>query len=603
MKVTHYIAQFLAQEGVPCVFEMSGGMITHLLDSIHQHGQTRIISVHHEQSAAFAADAVGRITGIPGVAMATSGPGATNLLTGIGSCYFDSSPSVFITGQVNRHEQKGDRAIRQLGFQETDIVSMAKPITKAAWSLNDPQEVPRVLRQAFDLARDGRPGPVLLDIPMDVQRTDIEVPAPMNDAQNGAHPDGHAAKLNGSHNSAFEMNGAAKNGVAPEEATDEAFWDELWSALDKAQRPLILIGGGIVAARVPDLLRQLVQRLGVPVVSSLMAVDVLPYEEPLRAGWLGSYGNRWTNMAIGRSDFLLVLGSRLDVRQTGADTDSFKGERTIFHVDVETGEMNNRVTGCLTLKAHLRPFLKEALGRVQGREFGSRDEWLNEIAAARADWPDTRELDGMPGINPNVFMHQLSAASRQAAAFIADVGQHQMWAAQSLEMGPDQRFLTSGGMGSMGFALPAALGCAAVLAPRPVVVVAGDGGFQTNIQELQTVARNNWPIKMIVINNNCHGMVRQFQESYFDNRYQSTVWGYNAPDFESVARAYGIAGHRVHEPEAVTDALEWLWREPSQPALLEVMIDMHTNVYPKIAFGRPLTEMEPFAQPIAMEST
>ena len=591
MKITNYIAQFLADEGVPCVFEMSGGMITHLLDSIHQHGKTPIVSVHHEQSAAFAADAVGRITGIPGVAMATSGPGATNLLTGIGSCFFDSSPSVFITGQVNRAEQKGDRQVRQLGFQETDIVAMARPITKGAWLINEPEEVPVMLRRAFDLAVSGRPGPVLLDIPMDVQRTDIDVEQVLA---------AHAPSLNGASNG---VNGSHHKAHGEEEALDPEFWAQMTEALRKSKRPLILIGGGIVAARVSDLLLALARELGVPIVSSLMAFQVVPYDEPLRAGWLGSYGNRWTNKAIGNSDFLLVLGSRLDVRQTGADVDAFKGERTIFHVDVEPGEMNNRVTGCTTLQSHLRPFLTQALQKAKSEEFPLRSDWMAEIEASRVEFPDTRELEGVPGINPNVFMHQLSKVSGSAAAYVTDVGQHQMWAAQSIEMQPGQHFLTSGGMGSMGFGLPAALGCAAVLSPRATVVIAGDGGFQTNIQELQTIARNKWPVKMVIINNNCHGMVRQFQESYFESRYQSTLWGYDAPDFEAIAQAYGIPGRTVSEPEDVQAAVEWLWSNPEGPALLQVTVDTFANAYPKIAFGRPLTEMEPFAQPIAMEST
>lgn len=607
MKVTQYIAQFLADEGVTCAFEMSGGMITHLLDSIHLEGRTRIVSVHHEQSAAFAADAFGRLTGVPGVAMATSGPGATNLLTGVGSCHFDSSPSVFITGQVNRHELKGNRAIRQLGFQETDIVSMARPITKAAWEVHDPEDVPRVLRAAFDLAKEGRPGPVLLDIPMDVQRADIQVPSPTAYLNGNGHANGHVdASLYANEDASESTN--RKNSYDPNQTEDAetiapAFWDDLFAALNKAERPLLLVGGGVNSARVVPQLRALVEELEVPVVSSLMAVDALPYDEPLRAGWHGSYGNRWTNLAIGRSDFLLVLGSRLDVRQTGADTNSFKGDREIFHVDVEPGEMNNRVTGCQTLVAHLKPFLAQALRAARTRQFTPRTHWLAEIEELREQWPDTNEIQGMPGINPNQFMHDLSRASGEAAAYLVDVGQHQMWAAQSLELGDQQRFLTSGGMGSMGFALPAAVGAAAALNGQPVVVVAGDGGFQTNIQELQTIVRNGWPVKIVIINNECHGMVRQFQESYFDNRYQSTVWGYDAPDFAKVAEAYGIPGRTVIEPDDVQSAIEWLWSDPTSPALLQVMVDTNANAYPKIAFGRPMTEMEPFAQPIEMEST
>jgi acetolactate synthase-1/2/3 large subunit len=577
MKVSDYIARFLESRRVPCVFEMSGGMITHMLDSLNRRGTVPVVSVHHEQSAAFAADAVGRMTGIPGVAMATSGPGATNLLTGIGSCHFDSSPAVFITGQVNRNEQKGDRAIRQLGFQETDIVSMAHPITKAAWAVQTPEEVPEMLARAFALATSGRPGPVLLDVPMDVQRADIEPPA--------------------SHNL------PVSDSVPAEPEIGREVWQELFDGLAGAKRPLILVGGGIRSAQVTDLLRAFARMVKIPVVNSLMAVDTLPYNDPLRVGMIGSYGNRWANMAVGEADFLLVLGSRLDVRQTGSETDKFKGDRAVFHVDCEAGEVNNRVVGCRAVISELKDFLSQAVKMAATLSFEERTQWLERIDEVRRAWPDTAELSGASGINPNEFMHQLSAVSAQAAAYVVDVGQHQMWAAQSLELGAGQRFLTSGGMGSMGFSLPAAIGAALAASPAPVVVIAGDGGFQSNIQELQTVVRNQLPLKMVIINNNCHGMVRQFQQSYFEARYQSTLWGYSAPDFGRVAAAYDIAERTVENKDDVGEALNWLWRNPAEPALLQVMVDTFTNVYPKIAFGHPITEMEPFATPLDMEGT
>ena len=571
MKASDYIAQFLKEREVPCVFEMAGGMITHLLDSIHQAGGIRIVSVHHEQTAAFAAEAAGRMTGIPGVAMATSGPGATNLLTGMGSCYFDSTPAVFITGQVNRHEQKGDRAIRQLGFQETDIVAMAKPITKAAWQVNDPHLLPQMLDEAFTLAVSGRPGPVLLDIPMDVQRVDITPPEAFS-------PRPHSADIN------------------PAQLKD------LFTQMSAAKKPLILAGGGIRSARVAGSLRAFAHTVGVPVVHSLMGVDVLPYGDPLRAGLIGSYGNRWANHAVGQSDFLLVLGSRLDVRQTGSETEAFKGERVVFHVDVEPGEINNRITGCEAIVADLPSFFAAALPAAKDQKWPDQSEWLANIAALRAEWPDTSELPDVQGINPNTLMHALSSYSQSASAYVIDVGQHQMWASQSVEVGPDQRFLLSGGMGSMGFALPAAVGVAAVDS-RPVVLIAGDGGFQTNIQELQTVARNKLPMKMVIVNNQCHGMVRQFQQSYFHERYQSTLWGYSAPDFASVAAGYGISAGTVDREDGLDEALRQLWADPDAPALLQVMIDTYANAYPKLAFGRPMTEMEPQAKPLEMEGT
>jgi len=572
MKVSDYIAHSLKERGVSCVFEMAGGMITFLLDSIHQVGGVRIISVHHEQTAAFAAEAAGRMTGVPGVAMATSGPGATNLLTGIASCYFDSTPAVFITGQVNRHEQRGERAIRQLGFQETDIVAMAKPITKAAWAVDDPQALPRMLDEAFSLAVSGRPGPVLLDIPLDVQRVDITPP------------------------------GAFAPPPQAGQQIDPAQIGALLTQMAAAERPLILVGGGIRSARVAGELRAFVRAVRVPVVNSLMGVDALPYDDPLRIGLIGSYGNRWANHAVGQSDFLLVLGSRLDVRQTGSETEEFKGDRTIFHVDIEPGEINNRITGCEAVVADLPAFFEAATPAARARAWGDQSTWLEDIAALRREWPDTGELPDIEGINPNVLMHALSARSRAASAYVIDVGQHQMWASQSIEVGTDQRFLLSGGLGSMGFALPAALGVAAVDS-RPVVLIAGDGGFQTNIQELQTVARNGLPLKMVIVNNQCHGMVRQFQQSYFHERYQSTLWGYSAPDFARVAESYGIRAGTVEREAGLEEALDGLWADPDKPGLLQVMIDTYANAYPKLAFGRPMTEMEPLAKPLEMEGT
>ena len=574
MKASDYIVAFLERKGVTCVFELSGGMIAHLLDSFGQFKKIQVVSMHHEQGAAFAAEAYGRMTGVPGVALATSGPGATNLLTGIGSCHFDSSPAVFITGQVNRHEQKGDRPIRQLGFQETDIVSMALPITKAAWKLQTPEEIPQKFEAAFDLATAGRPGPVLVDVPMDVQRCEIS--------------DAPALQ-------AVPLPAAA--------LPDESFWNRLGEQMRLAQRPLILVGGGIRSGRAAELLRDFADQAGVPVVHSLMGVDALPYAHPLRVGMIGSYGNRWANWAVGTADFLLVLGSRLDVRQTGSETQAFKGGRTIFHVDCDAGEINNRISGCESAVCQLKDFLAVGIKKLPEFKLPKRPGWLAQIVAKRQEWPDVRESTGVAGLNPNEFMHALSQASERACAYTVDVGQHQMWAAQSLELTDKQRFLTSGGMGSMGFALPAAIGAAFACPQKPVVVIAGDGAFQCNIQELQTVKRNQLPLKIIVINNHCHGMVRQFQESYFDSRFQSTVWGYSAPDFVKVAEAYGIAGRRIARPAEVAETLRWLWADPLAPMLLEVDIASTANVYPKMAFGRPITEMEPFFKPKEMEGT
>ncbi|WP_343304437.1 thiamine pyrophosphate-binding protein [Chitinophaga niabensis] len=576
MKASDYIAKYLEAKNVKHVFELSGGMITHILDSISLKTSIKIITVHHEQSASFAADAYGRITGVPGVALATSGPGATNLLTGIGSCYFDSSPAVFITGQVNRHEQKGDRNIRQLGFQETDIIAMARPITKACFKVENGDDIPATLISAFKIATEGRPGPVLIDIPMDLQRV--------------ALPD-----------EIILENGTPSTGKLP--PVDKNQLSKLTADIQKAKRPLLLVGRGVKAAFADVELLKFIEKTNLPVVSSLLALDAVPYNLPARVGFIGSYGNRWANIALGECDLLIVAGSRLDIRQTGADTKYFEN-RLIYHIDCEEGEINNRVKGCIPILADVKQFFNAFISHNQTTSFQAPVEWNGYIAALKQKWPDTKEVT-TPGINPNLFMHLLSGLSQETSAYLTDVGCHQMWAAQSLELSAGQSFLTSAGMGAMGFGLPAAIGASFAANKAPVVLISGDGSLQINIQELQTLFRNELPVKIIVMNNRNLGMIRQFQDSYFESRYQSTFWGYSAPDFAKVAEAYNISAKTITEESEINDAVKWLWEGENngKPVLLQVMIDPHTNTYPKLAFGKPITEMEPFSKPIDMEGT
>lgn len=573
MKVSDYIALFLEQKGIGHVFELSGGMITHMLDSINQKTAIKIISMHHEQGAAFAADAYGRVSGKPGVAFATSGPGATNLLTGMGSCYFDSSPAVFITGQVNRHEQKGDRNIRQLGFQETDIVSMALPITKMAVKVLSPEEVPELLYKAFEVAISGRPGPVLIDIPMDVQRAEINV------------TEFRAEK------------------IKPLVEDFNKQFDELSQAIFNCKKPLILVGRGVRAAFAENEFNDFIKLTKIPVVTSLLAIDILPFNHDQRVGFIGSYGNRWANIVLGECDLLIVLGSRLDIRQTGADTKFFEN-RPIFHVDCEKGEINNRIKNCSPFQLDVKIFLEEFNVKFQNSKYEKNEDWFDYIYNLKQKWPDTKEVNTV-GINPNSFMHTLSQNSLESGAYLADVGSHQMWAAQSTEIKNNQLFLTSAGMGAMGFALPASIGASLALQGKPVVAIIGDGCMQINIQELQTIIRNQLPIKIVVMNNQNLGMIRQFQDSYFESRYQSTWWGYSAPNFEKISIAYGIDAKTISTEAEVLDAVKWLWAEKGEqkPKLLQVMIDPRTNTYPKIAFGKPITEMEPMSQPLDMEGT
>ena len=572
MKVSDGIAKFIKSQGVDHVFELSGGMITHLLDSLLKE-KINIVTMHHEQGAAFAAEGYARVTRLPGIALATSGPGATNLITGIGSCYFDSIPTIFITGQVNTHEQKGDKAIRQLGFQETDIVSMVLPITKAAFRVSHADQIPEIFQQAFEIAIGGRPGPVLIDIPMNVQRADID------------------------------WEPVAVKKPSSLQSIDQKILLEIVNSIQQSQAPLILVGGGVRAAKAIAELKEFASHTQIPVVTSLMGVDSLAYDNPQRLGFIGSYGNRWANMAIGEADLMLVFGSRLDIRQTGADTGFFKGKRKIFHVDCDEGEINNRIKDCVKIVSDLKDFFTEINLYIKAHKFRLKEEWKVKLNTLKEAWPDTSEIKDVKGINPNEFMHKLSKASAKGFAYVTDVGNHQMWAAQSLELGVDQLFITSGGMGAMGFALPTAIGAAFSKRGQPIVVIAGDGGFQLNIQELQTIVRNKLPVKIIILNNKALGMIRQFQESYFEGRYQSTLWGYDTPNFEKVGNAYEINSKTISDHDQIDEALNWLWQMPDEPSILQVMVDTFTNVYPKIAFGKPITEMEPLAKPIEMEGT
>lgn len=573
--VANYLADTLPSLGVTHVFELVGGMVTVMLDSMHQNPELTVVSVHHEQGAGFAAEGFARVTGRPAVAMATSGPGATNLLTSVGSCYFDSVPVVFITGQVNRHELRLEGRGRQGGFQETDIVAMATPVTKWAKMVTDPADFAADLDEAFRVATSGRPGPVLLDIPMDVQRALMpEAALP--------HP------------------APAVPVAAP--ADRAAFLARLKLALESAERPLILAGGGIRSAGVADQFRELAEASSIPVATSLMGVDAVPADSPNHAGFYGSYGNRWANWAISAADLLIVLGSRLDVRQTGSDIDGFSQGRQVFHVDVDAGELNNRVEGCDVLHDDLADFMAVARATL-GDNPPSRDAWLREIAERVAQWPDTIENVPAEGINPNAAIRQMCEAWTDASTYVTDVGQHQMWAAQSVQLERHQRFLTSGGMGSMGFGLPAAIGAALVPGSGPVSLIAGDGGFQLNIQELQTAVRLKLPLRIVVLDNKCHGMVRQFQQSYFEGRYYSTKWGYSAPDFAAVAQAYGIPSWRAADHDDLALALKEMALHEGGPTLLHVQISDELNAYPKMAFGRPFGSMEPDVAPTEMEGT
>ena len=559
MKSSDFIAEFLHQKGCSCVFELAGGMTAHLMDSLYVHGGFQIVSMHHEQCVGFAADGWARMTGQPGVAIAITGPGATNLLTAVGDCYYDSIPVVFLTGQINRNEMRGDRGIRQLGFQEMEIIPMVKSITKLAVQVGSPEELPACLEMAWQIAIEGRPGPVLVDIPMDVQRLDLTV-----------QPENRETSSNG--------------------GTEIPEVGEILNALASSSRPLILAGGGLRWSENIHRYRELIATTGLMSVHSLHGVDLLPFDDPRRVGMIGTYGNRWANRALAECDFLLVLGSRLDVRQTGADVESFTDGKVICQVDIDDSEIGNRIPIQLPLHCSLQQFFDAIEAKAEPID---RPEWTARIKRYQTRYPDVAENPGCGAVNPNVFVHQVTRAShRHASAIVVDVGQHQMWAAQSAELHAGQRFLTSGGMGAMGFALPTAIG-ASLATGASAIVIAGDGGFQINLQELETVASHRLPIKIAILNNRHLGMIRQFQDTYFGGRRVGSQFGYSCPDFVAVAEAFGIRGRRVEDDSQIADAVQEMWSDPESPFLLDVAISEEVNAHPKMQFGEPLSKMEP----------
>jgi len=569
VKLSDYVIDFIVKEGVSQIFEFVGGAITHLLDSTVDRDDVSCVSVHHEQSGAFAAEAYARVNGRLGVAMATSGPGALNMVTGIGSCWFDSVPCLFITGQVNTYEYKFDRPIRQIGFQETDIVSVVKGLTKYAEMVTDAGKIRYQLEKAVYLAQSGRPGPVLLDIPMNIQRGQVE-----------------PGELESFLGSPEHLKLQTEVPCPPERL------DEIVRLIAAALRPVILAGGGVRTAQAADDLLRLVDATGIPVVSSLMGLDAVSHDNPEFMGMIGSYGNRYSNLTLANCDFLLILGSRLDSRQTGTRPDTFARAATRVQVDIDPVELQAKVQVDIALQCHLKPFLQALNEKLVPVVKSDLTQWLAVIDGYRRKYP-TRMDEVRPGtIDPNLFMEALSAASAAGDIVTLDVGQNQMWAAQSFRLKRGQRMIISGGMGAMGFALPAALGAAKAAPGTRVIAIAGDGGIQVNIQDLDSIVQHRLPVKVVVLNNGCLGMVRQFQDMYFGGRQQSTVVGYGCPDLGKIAEAYGMPALRISASDDLAATLA-LALEMDGPVFIEVMLELATCVNPKLVVNRPIEDMSP----------
>ena len=582
MKVTDYIVEFLQEKGIHDFFGYQGTMIAHLVDSIEKNPNTRSHSSYHEQGAAFAACGYAQAKEACACAYATSGPGAANLLSGIADAYFDSLPVIFLTGQLNTYEYSGIQGLRQQGFQELDIVSMAKPVTKYAVQIREPQQIVEELNKAWYIANSGRKGPVLIDLPMNIQRGEISNPIydmkdlPLNDNAG---------------NSVAEENTSEKAAGTAKEAAEY-----IRKALDQAKRPVILLGHGVSDHSVRDCLFALADMWKIPVITSVLEKSALSWDNPLNFGCIGgAYGHRYANMiANAKSDLLICLGISLCTRQIGTKVHEFAQNAKIIRVDLDPYNLQrdihengiNEVKFCTDAMEVVKELWKY---RTNACDF---EEWLSVCADIRSSLQAVD--DATPQRYPNRMIADLSDCLADTSAVAVDVGQHMVWSYQSFRNRKGQKLLFSGGHGAMGYALPAAIG-AYYATGKPVACICGDGAFQMNIQELEWVKRENLPVTMIVMNNHALGMIRHLQRDYFQQVYADTAEGsgFSSCHFAEVAKAYGISSLSVEVDEVKEKAGAFL-KGTDAPKLLEICMEPGTFAYPKTCLGEPIHNQQPY---------
>ncbi|MFA5108974.1 MAG: thiamine pyrophosphate-binding protein [Patescibacteria group bacterium] len=563
MKCSDFIAEFLKNQGIGIVFDFTGGMIANLEDSISRLSGIDCLPARHEQAAGFAAEGYARSGKNFGVAISTSGPGATNMVTAIGSCYFDSTPALFITGQVNSKDLRNSKNVRQNGFQELDVVEMVKGITKYAKLILEPNEILYELEKSLFLMKTDRPGPVLLDIPFNVQTAEIE-PATLKrfiDSEEYKEKDKERGRL-------------------------YSDFKKLSQLLEESKAPVVLFGNGIKISKTKDKLKNFLNNNSLPSVSSLLGLGEIAIEQNNYSGFIGTYGNRSANIVLANADLIIVLGSRLDLRQTG-NPNLFATQAKIFHVDIDGFSKKDDFKDYFFINTDLNIFFDS----LDNLEIKIKTKWLDFIKSVEENFNDKySEEDGY--CNPNLFFSNFSKAVSENSIIVADVGQNQMWLAQSWKIKEGQNLMFSGGMGAMGFSLPASIGAYCGGKTRPVYAFMGDGGFQVNIQELETVKLNNLAIKIFVLNNNSLGMVREFQDQYFDKNYQSTVIGYSCPNIKKIAGAYDIKYFKIKKSTGFN-----LYNKIINfqgPAIIEVELSPQSTLRPKVVYGESIENQAPF---------
>lgn len=565
MKASDYIVSFLHSQGTNVVFGYIGGMITHLVDSLGQSKDVKYIQTYHEQTASIAAEGYAIGTGKLGCAISTSGPGATNMMTGIADAYFDSIPVLYITGQVNSYEFKYDKPIRQQGFQETDVVDIVKPITKYTALVDKAENLRYELEKAAYIAMHERKGPVLLDITMDVQRTEID---PLS----------------------LKAFIPENNKTYSNENLDIAI-----DTFSHAKRPIALIGGGCINNKIKKILESFLTDNKIPVITSLMGRGAVDETYDYYVGMVGSYGNRCANIVISQADVLLVLGSRLDTRQTGAKIDTFLTNGKIVHVDIDSNELKyHRIKN----QVHVNMPVAEFLSNINKTNFCIRPEqkWLDYVINTKDKYNQDQEIARfVENKAPYKFIQALNEITKEGDILTTDVGQNQMWAAQTIKLKKNMRYLTSGGLAPMGYSMPAAIGIsfANIDQTSTIYCLCGDGGFHMSTQSLGVIAQYHLPIKVIVLNNSTLGMITQFQHLYFDDRMTGTTSksGYIVPDIQNLASAYSLRYSLITEDDLKDiDHFESIIKSSD---LIEYKINGLTTVCPKLEYNKPIEKPIP----------
>ena len=556
MRGAERLLKCLEKEGVDIIFGYPGGQAITIFDALYDSPITNIL-VRHEQAAAHAADGYARSTGKVGVCLATSGPGATNLVTGIATAYMDSVPMVAITGQV------GTGLIGTDAFQEADITGITLPITKYNYLVEDIHDLPRIVKEAFYLAGTGRPGPVVIDVPKNIQEGQMDY-----------DPDAEVEmKLPG-----YKLS----EGIDPTKVTRAV------AALKKAQKPIFYVGGGVINGNASAELKELAEKMQIPVATTLMGLGAFPEDHPLSLGMLGMHGSRYANYAISECDVMLAAGVRFDDRVTGK-LSTFAPNAQVIHMDIDQAEISKNVEANIAMVGEVKDSLKaitEALGDYKVES----SDWCSKLQNWKQQYPLTYKEPADGAIMPQYVIEQLYELTKGDIIMATEVGQHQMWAAQHYTHKHPRCFISSGGLGTMSYGFPASIGAAVGNPGKKVINIAGDGSIQMNIQELITAVQYKLPVIVCILNNQFLGMVRQWQGLFYGGRYSSTDISCQ-PDFVKVAEAYGALGIRVEKKEDVKAALKQALEHEGGPVFIDFVVEREANVFPMVPPGASLIDM------------